>query len=182
MTPLVQGTSGPSLAPGLFLLGATLTRYGVIARIEESTLVPRGLGLACAAAGVPVLMARSGGADINIALPGLLFAGVYACILLVLLRTPLRPVLQALFTPLGRMTLTNYLTATVLVLVIARVIGGSSDTLSATTVVLIACPVLAVQWLWSALWLRHFRHGPLEWLWRWATWARRPPLRRGARG
>ncbi|HEX6857770.1 MAG TPA: DUF418 domain-containing protein, partial [Streptosporangiaceae bacterium] len=35
-----------------------------------------------------------------------------------------------------------------------------------------------VQWAFSTLWLRRFRQGPLEWLWRWATWARRPPLRR----
>ncbi|WP_442874787.1 DUF418 domain-containing protein [Amycolatopsis sp. NBC_00345] len=28
--------------------------------------------------------------------------------------------------------------------------------------------------------LRRYRQGPLEWLWRWATWAHRPPLRRAA--
>jgi uncharacterized membrane protein YeiB len=112
------------------------------------------------------------------ALAGLLMAGAYVCALLVLLRTPLRPALRAVFAPLGRMTLTNYVTATVLVLVAARVIGGSPDTWSSTTVLLIAGPILAVQWLWSTLWLRLFRQGPLEWLWRWATWARRPPLSR----
>ncbi|MFC4899225.1 DUF418 domain-containing protein [Streptosporangium amethystogenes subsp. fukuiense] len=26
--------------------------------------------------------------------------------------------------------------------------------------------------------LRRYRYGPLEWLWRRATWAQRPPLRR----
>ncbi|WP_231647664.1 hypothetical protein [Planomonospora sphaerica] len=30
----------------------------------------------------------------------------------------------------------------------------------------------------STLWLCRYRRDPLEWLWRWATWARRPPLRR----
>jgi uncharacterized membrane protein YeiB len=47
-----------------------------------------------------------------------------------------------------------------------------------STVLLIAAAILATQWLWSTLWLRHFRYGPLEWLWRWATWTSRPPLRR----
>ncbi|MEU8267680.1 DUF418 domain-containing protein [Sphaerisporangium sp. NPDC049002] len=32
------------------------------------------------------------------------------------------------------------------------------------------------------LWLRRYRQGPLEWLWRWATWAHRPPLRRTPSG
>ncbi|MFG1709069.1 DUF418 domain-containing protein [Nonomuraea sp. M3C6] len=55
-------------------------------------------------------------------------------------------------------------------------LGGQSHTWSMTTVYLIAAAILTTQWLWSTLWLRRYRHGPLEWLWRWATWARRPPL------
>ncbi|MEV0625125.1 DUF418 domain-containing protein [Nonomuraea wenchangensis] len=30
--------------------------------------------------------------------------------------------------------------------------------------------------MFSACWLGRHRYGPVEWLWRWATWARRPPL------
>jgi uncharacterized protein len=45
-------------------------------------------------------------------------------------------------------------------------------------VFLIAGSILTTQWLWSTLWLRRYSQGPLEWLWRWATWAHRPPLRR----
>ncbi|MFI7705308.1 DUF418 domain-containing protein [Nonomuraea sp. NPDC049480] len=71
----------------------------------------------------------------------------------------------------------NYLTATVLVLAVARLVGGPSNGWSTSTVLLISGAVLAVQWVWSTLWLRRYRQGPLEWLWRWATWARRPPLR-----
>ncbi|WP_237101026.1 DUF418 domain-containing protein [Nonomuraea sp. MG754425] len=36
--------------------------------------------------------------------------------------------------------------------------------------------ILAAQWLFCTLWSR-YRQGPAEWLWRWATWAHRPPLR-----
>ncbi|MEV2271936.1 DUF418 domain-containing protein [Nonomuraea africana] len=37
-------------------------------------------------------------------------------------------------------------------------------------------PVLdgGVPGLFSILWLRRYRQGPIEWLWRWATWAHRP--------
>jgi hypothetical protein len=43
---------------------------------------------------------------------------------------------------------------------------------------LAAGAILTAQWLFSALWLRRYRQGPVEWLWRWATWARRAPLHR----
>lgn len=72
------------------------------------------------------------------------------------------------------MALTNYLTATVLVLLAARLCGCSPEAWSSARVAATSAGILAVQWLWSVLWLRTHRYGPLEWLWRWATWGRRP--------
>ncbi|GAA1282920.1 hypothetical protein Psi02_31180 [Planotetraspora silvatica] len=174
-----------TLVPGLFLLGSALVRYGVIDRIERSTWVPAVLGLVLAAGAAPALWWQIGGLSDRdfvraMAVAGLLLAGLYVCVLLVLLRTPLRPALQAVFMPLGRMALTNYLTATVLVLVVSRFIDGPPERWSSTTLLLIAGAILTLQWVWSTLWLRRYRQGPLEWLWRWATLARRPPLRRTA--
>ncbi|MCG5213553.1 DUF418 domain-containing protein [Streptosporangium sp. KLBMP 9127] len=183
-TPLILGSNGVPLVPGLFLLGSALTRYGVIDRMERSVRVPAALVLVFAAGAVPALWLQIGtqpgeaAFSVWFALAGLLVAGVYVCALLLLLKTPLRPALQKVFAPLGRMALTNYLSATILVLVAARVIGGSPEGWSSATVLLIAGAVLVPQWLVSTLWLRRYRQGPLEWLWRWATWARRPPLRR----
>ncbi|GAA4213592.1 DUF418 domain-containing protein [Microbispora amethystogenes] len=169
-----------TLVAGLFLLGSALTRYGVTARIERSTRVPALLGLAFAVAAAPALWWSAGqdagdpGFGRALALSGLLLAGVYVCALLVLLRSPLRPALRAVFAPLGRMALTNYLTATVLVLLAARLCGCSPEAWSSARVVATSAVILAVQWLWSVLWQRTHRYGPLEWLWRWATWGRRP--------
>jgi uncharacterized membrane protein YeiB len=174
-----------SLVPGLFLLGSALVRYGVIDRIERSAWGPAVLGLVLAAGAAPALWWQIG--DLSdqdsaraMAVAGLLLAGVYVCILLVLLRTPVRPALETVFAPLGRMALTNYLTATVIVLAVSRFFDDPPDKWSVPTVLLIAGAILAAQWSWSTLWLRRHRQGPLEWLWRWATWARRPPLRRTA--
>ncbi|MEU6409225.1 DUF418 domain-containing protein [Microbispora sp. NPDC046933] len=181
---LLIGGDRIALIAGLFLLGSALVRYGVIDRLEQPSRVPATLGLVLAAAAAPVLWLQTGfdpadrGFSVSIAGAGLLIAGVYVCVLLVLLWTPLRPVLRAVFAPLGRMALTNYLSATVLVLVTGRALGGPPHTWTASAVLLIAGAILAVQWLWSTLWLRRYRQGPLEWLWRWATWGRRPPLRR----
>ncbi|GAA4583315.1 hypothetical protein GCM10023194_20320 [Planotetraspora phitsanulokensis] len=183
--PPILGSNGVVLVPGLFLLGSALTRYGVIDRIGRSVRVPAVLGLVFAAGAVPAvwMQIESGAAGRDdfstwFAVAGLLTAGAYVCALLLLLRTPLRPVLQGVFAPLGRMALTNYLSATVLVLVAGRIVGGSPDGWSSATVLLVAGAILVPQWLVSTLWLRRYRQGPLEWLWRWATWARRPPLRR----
>ncbi|MFD9948301.1 DUF418 domain-containing protein [Nonomuraea sp. NPDC059023] len=178
-TPLILGSNGVPLVPGLFLLGSALTRYGVIERMEHAVRGPAVLFVLFAAGAVPAVWLQvATGSNLWFSVAGLLTAGVYVCGLLLLLRTPLRPVLHRVFAPLGRMALTNYLTATVLVLLATLVLGGSPDAWSSGMVVLIAGAVLVPQWVVSTLWLRRFRQGPLEWLWRWATWARRPALHR----
>jgi uncharacterized protein len=172
-----------SLIPGLFLLGAALTRYGVVARLDARPGVTALLGALFALAAVPatVVQLRAGSADstaFRIAYPaaGLLTAGVYVCGLLLLLRTRLAGWVTAAFRPLGRMALTNYVSATLLVLAISGVVGGS-DSWPVGGVVAVAAVILLVQWGWSVLWLRRYAQGPVEWLWRWVTWGQRPPLR-----
>ncbi|MEV4076508.1 DUF418 domain-containing protein [Nonomuraea fuscirosea] len=177
-------TDGYLLAPGLLLAGAALVRYGVIDRIERSAKGPAMTGVLLAAAAVPTLalqvvfqlndpVGRTAG--VVTAVAGMVIGGVYVCVLLLLLRTPLRAALHALFAPLGRMALTNYLTASMLVLAVAHLHGRPQDwTRPVQLAVVIG--VLAAQWLFSTLWLRRYRFGPLEWLWRWATWGRRPAL------
>ncbi|QYC45421.1 hypothetical protein Nocox_39370 [Nonomuraea coxensis DSM 45129] len=181
----VSSGGGPLLIAGLFLLGSALVRYGVIAKIEGSTRGPLLLGLAFAAGLAAALWEQANLRALGetaylpalTTLADLLLAAIYVCGVLVLLRTPLRPVLRFVFAPLGRMALTNYLTATLLVLAAAHLLGlpiGESPTVAFQA----AAVILAAQWLFSTLWLRRCRQGPLEWLWRWATWARRPALRR----
>jgi uncharacterized protein len=96
---------------------------------------------------------------------------------LLLLKTRLARPLTTVFRPLGQMALTNYLTATVLVLAISGVVGDS-DRWPVGGVVAVAGAVLLMQWMWSVVWLRRCHQGPVEWLWRWVTWWQRPPLRR----
>lgn len=184
VTVAVISGGGPLLIAGLFLLGSALVRYGVIEQIERSTRGPVLLGLVFAAGLASALWVQAGmravGATTYLSststLADLLLAGVYVCVLLVLLRTPLRPALQFVFAPLGRMALTNYLTATLLVLAASH-LPGLPIGRSLTTAYWTAGAILTAQWLFSTLWLRRYRQGPLEWLWRWATWAHRSALR-----
>ncbi len=181
---LVLGDGRFTLVSGLFLLGTTLVRYGVIDRIEQSTRHPALLGLGLAAAAGPTVWWQAGlqatdpAFHLALTVAGLLLGGTYVCALLLLLKSPLRQAVQTVFAPLGRMALTNYLTATLLVLATRNILGSPPETWSIRTVLVIAGVILTVQWIWSTLWLRRYHQGLLEWLWRWATCLRRPPLRR----
>lgn len=79
----------------------------------------------------------------------------------------------------GRMALTNYLLQTVICTTIFYSYGlalfGKVGTAwgIVLTIVIYACQIPL-----SVLWLRHYRFGPLEWLWRSLTYGRKQPMRR----
>ncbi len=77
----------------------------------------------------------------------------------------------------GRMALTNYLTQTILgVLVLTALLGGVD--VNRTGILIFCLAVWVLQLWWSPAWLRWFRFGPAEWLWRVATYRKGQPLRR----
>ncbi len=84
------------------------------------------------------------------------------------------------FAAVGQMALSNYLLHSVICTMIFYGHGlgyyGSVDRLGQLGVVI---GVWFVQLVVSPLWLRHFRFGPAEWVWRSLTYGVRPPLRRG---
>ncbi|MGF1654463.1 MAG: DUF418 domain-containing protein [Actinomycetales bacterium] len=178
---LVAG-GGLVLVPGLLLLGSALVRYGVVDRLEVATRGPAILFAVFTAASVPALAPqvqdiRASGFSTASAVAGLAMAGAYTTGLLLALHTPVRGALHAVFAPLGRMALTNYVAATPLMILAGRVLDWRHGD-SWAQVLTVAAVILLGQWVASAWWLRHYRQGPLEYLWRWATWLERPPLRR----
>lgn len=185
LAALLLTGGGLSLIPGLFLLGFAAGASGFVRRIAESPRTGRiaaALALGATAASAAVLLATTyteralwQGFALESAL-GLVMALAYASAFIALLHSPLRRMLTGLFAPLGRMALTNYVTATLL-MVALRLAPSGLDPAHAEvrdwTFAMVFCgAVLAVQWLWSALWLRRFRQGPLERAWRAATWWR----------
>ena len=78
----------------------------------------------------------------------------------------------------GRMALTNYLSQTVLGVLILTVLLGGVD-VNRTGILLFCLAVWVLQLWWSQAWLERFRFGPAEWLWRVATYRKGQPLRRG---
>ena len=80
--------------------------------------------------------------------------------------------------PVGRMALTNYLLQTVICVLLFYGYGfGLFGQFGATTSTLIALGIFAIQIPLSALWLKHFAYGPMEWIWRQLTYGKRLSLR-----
>ena len=86
------------------------------------------------------------------------------------------------FAPVGRMALTNYLSQTVIMLLIYYPYGGGLIGRVGPAVGLgIALAVFALQIVWSRIWLARFQFGPMEWLWRSLTYGEFQPMRINAR-
>jgi uncharacterized protein len=79
----------------------------------------------------------------------------------------------------GRMALTNYLGQTLVGLTVFYGIGlDQAGQWSLQALIGFACAVYAVQVVLSNLWLKFYRYGPMEWLWRALTYGTAPTLRR----
>jgi uncharacterized protein len=87
--------------------------------------------------------------------------------------------LLAFLAPVGRMALTNYLLQTVICVFIFYGYGFAQfGRIGARTATLIALAIFLFQILVSALWLKYFAYGPMEWIWRQLTYRQRLSLRR----
>lgn len=79
--------------------------------------------------------------------------------------------------PLGRMALTNYLAQSLLGIALFYGCGVNLGPRYGMAGILAACVlVLTLQVGWSRWWLQRFQYGPIEWLWRWATYGERPRM------
>ena len=107
-------------------------------------------------------------------------AAAYAVSLVLLLRRPAGRRVLAPIGAVGRMALTNYLLQALLI-VPACIVFGLYDRVTPTLGVFLALAVGAVQVPASSWWLRRFRFGPVEWIWRSLTYGRPQPMR-GMRG
>ncbi len=81
----------------------------------------------------------------------------------------------------GRMALTNYLLQSLICTLIFYSYGlGLYGTVGAAAGLGLALLIYLLQIPWSKWWLGRFRFGPMEWLWRWLTYGRRPAMQKRA--
>ncbi len=100
--------------------------------------------------------------------------------LLLFVRSGMLGWLRRAFAAVGQMAVTNYLTHSVVCLILFVGLRWF-NTLERHELYYVVAAIWVVQLIISPLWLRHFRFGPVEWLWRSLTYMKRQPMRRTAR-
>ena len=90
---------------------------------------------------------------------------------------------RARFAPVasaGRMAITNYLAQSLICTLIFYGYGLGFYGAGQAACVLLAVIIWLVEVAWSVWWLKHFRFGPVEWLWRTITYWEGQPMRLAA--
>jgi uncharacterized protein len=87
--------------------------------------------------------------------------------------------LFAMLRPVGQMAFTNYLMQSLLVGLFFYGIGfGMFGKLQRFEIYYVVAATWILQIIWSHIWLRFFRFGPLEWLWRSLTYWKLQPMKK----
>ncbi len=87
--------------------------------------------------------------------------------------------LFALMRPVGQMAFTNYLMQSFLCGVFFYGVGfGMFGQIQRYEMFYIILCVWGIEIAWSHIWLRYFRFGPLEWLWRSLTYWKKQPFKK----
>jgi uncharacterized membrane protein YeiB len=98
-------------------------------------------------------------------------AAGYLGLLIRLLDSPRWYRILAKLAPLGRMALTNYIMhSLILTSIFYAYAGGMYGEISRAPQMLIVLAIFIIQIPLSSWWLKHYRFGPLEWLWRSLTY------------
>lgn len=108
---------------------------------------------------------------------GPMLAMAYALGMALLSRTGLNKAIQV-FSHVGRMSLTNYIMQSVLATFIFYSYGlGLFGKVSVVWGTVLVFVIYGLQIIFSILWMKHFRYGPLEWVWRTAIYWKKQPFR-----
>lgn len=176
---------------GLMLLGMGLMKLGVFSAERSSRfylgglLVGYGIGFPVVARGVQLLIEHrfdfiysfKYGQHYNY-IGSLFVSFAHVCLVMLICRSGVWRSLQNRLAAVGRMAFTNYLLHTVVFTTIFFGYGlGLYARISRFHLTWFVIAMWIVQLLYSPVWLRHFRFGPCEWLWRTLTYRRRQPMR-----
>lgn len=178
---------GPEVL-GMFLIGSWFARSGALAEPERFArlyarlrwvALPTGLALMLGSAiwhpyQAPGTLDLAGGVAYAISA----LAGLLMCLGYLAWIVHWRAGLQVL-APMGRMALTHYIGQSLVCTWMFYGYGlGAFETMPRLWQIPFALALFAVQVAISHAWLRYFRFGPLEWIWRAMTYLQWPPLRR----
>ncbi len=192
MVPLIMIFAPAFL--GLFLVGLLAGRMRILTEVAENRRLFVMILLGCGTVGLvgnflgaEMMMNASADKDLGALLVGtgiislfgpvLTAAYIMGIVLLIDHRRslPFLPPLAAV----GQMALTNYLAQSLIATTIFYGYGlGVGETAGRLGTIGIALLIFTAQVFFSVLWLKHFRYGPMEWLWRSLTYGARQPMLR----
>ncbi|HEY0334501.1 MAG TPA: DUF418 domain-containing protein [Stenotrophomonas sp.] len=183
--------NGPTML-GMFLLGSWFVRAGVISAPARHAGFFTGLRWVALPAGLVLMLASfalepwmdPARLDLRLSAAWALssVAGLLMCLGYVGWVVRGAHALRAL-APAGRMALSNYVLQSLICTWLFYGYGaGLFERLPRAWQIPLAMLIFALQVLLSQAWLRRFRFGPLEWLWRAFTYLRWPPMRRARNG
>lgn len=178
---------------GLMLVGMALYRWGVLSNRRPPTFYRRmavigtGGGLALILPGVFLKLRTNWAVEV---VPffaaqfnywgSLLLAGAYVALLMLWCESRPTSLPTHALAAVGRTAFSNYLLQTVIATTIFYGHGfGLFASVSRTGQLGLVVAIWTVQVVLSMWWLRHFRYGPVEWLWRVVTYGKWQPLRTG---
>ena len=103
----------------------------------------------------------------------------HASLVMLIFRSGAVPWLMKAFANVGQMAFTNYLVQSIICTFFFYGYGfGNYDKLRFHQLYYVVFAVWIFQIIFSAIWLRFFRFGPFEWLWRSLTYWKRQPMRK----
>lgn len=177
--------AGPR-AGGLMLVGMALMQWGVFAGTRSYRFYVRlilagyGLGLPLVAYGIHDMMAhdfdflRQYVVSGHFNYVGSLFVALgHTGLVMLICKAGLLPWLTVRLAAVGRMALSNYLMHTIICTTLFEGWGfGLFGRLNRVELLGVVIAIWLMQLVVSPLWLRRFRFGPMEWLWRSLTYGR----------
>lgn len=167
---------------GLFFLGAFTWRSDVLRKPDRKLLFST--AAACIGLGAALIFLKVNGASASLGLDAvatpagtILLAFGYGAAFVAIAELTSGRMLLSWAVPLGRMAFTNYLAQSVIFGWIFYGYGlGLFGHLGAAEALAIGLAVYVCQVFFSAWWLRHYRYGPVEWLWRTLMYGTQQPM------
>jgi uncharacterized protein len=174
---------------GLFLLGAFVWRTGFFRKAVASNALVVAASIALAVGGLLLISTVSGkflgwqlGWKWSLAarsLSDLLLAFAYGVAIVAAVNHRLGSRVMGWVVPLGRMAFTNYVMQSVILGWIFYGYGlGLFGRMRAAECFAMVALIYTAQAVFSIWWLRRFKFGPLEWVWRTLMYGHRQALRR----
>ncbi len=103
----------------------------------------------------------------------------YAATFILMYRTGIKKILDALFSAVGKTALSNYIFQSFAGIFLFYGIGlNLGESMGATSLTVVVFGLFGLQVILSTRWLKRFHMGPLEWFWRVATYGGMKPNRR----